>query len=56
MLAQHQPSIGETLILANTKYSPNAGLTLAKRLRRWPNIILALGHRAVVVDYGTPKV
>ena len=32
---------------ANTRRSPNVGTMLANRLRRWPNIVPALGERLV---------
>ena len=35
-------------IPANTRHSPNAGLMLAQRLRRWSNINPALGDRLVI--------
>ena len=34
-------------IPANTRRSPNVGLLLAHRLRRWPNINPTLGERLV---------
>ena len=33
---------------ANTRHSPNAGTMLVHRLRRWPNIVPALGERLVI--------
>ena len=38
---------------ANMRPSPNAGLMLAQRLRRWPSINPVLGERLVFVELPT---
>ena len=38
------PTLGERLVFANTRRSPNVGTVLAHRLRRWPNIEPTLGE------------
>ena len=45
-LIPHNSSVagGDTAIPANTKHSANAGTMLSHRLRRWPDIIPALGE------------
>ena len=37
---------------ANTNCLPNVGLTLAQRLRRWPNISPTLGQRLAFAEWG----
>ena len=49
--AQYHPVVREFTYPANTRRSPDAGLMLVHRLRRWPNIKPASGERFVIAGY-----